>query len=62
MIAVLGSTLNVVLLIGRMRYASEERLGHTLFVDGMIEMCLCVVFEANHCVINDLVDIFLVPM
>ena len=51
MIAVLGSTLNVVLLIWRVGYASGGRLRHALFVDGMIEMCLCVVFEANHCVI-----------
>ena len=51
MIAELGSTLTVVLLIRRMEYASGERLRHALFVDGMIEMCVCVVFEANHCVI-----------
>ena len=47
----LGSTLNVVLLIGIMGYASGSRLVHALFVDGMTEMCLYVVFEINHCVI-----------
>ena len=47
----LASILNVVLLIGIMEYTSGGRLAHALFIDGITEMCLCVVFEANHCVI-----------
>ena len=47
----LGSTLNVVLLIGIIGYASGGKLVHALFLDGMTEMCLCIVFEANHYVI-----------
>ena len=47
----LGSILNVVLLIGIMRYTSGGRLVHALFVDVITEICLCVVFSGNHCVI-----------
>ena len=50
MIAVLGSILNIVWLIGVIGYISGGRLVHLLFVDGITEMYLRVGFKANHCV------------